>query len=89
VYPEHSRSFPIGAAMNKNLTINMGNCHHRKYIPKLIELVQNRRIDPSKILTHVKPMDDAIEAFKAFDLRESGWVKVELRPQQFGADTVQ
>ena len=89
VYPEQSRSFPIGAAMNKNLTINMGNCHHRKYIPKLIELVQNHRIDPSKILTHVKPMSDAIEAFKAFDLRESGWVKVELRPQQFSGDTIQ
>lgn len=82
VYSEQSRHFPIGAAMNKNLTINMGNCHHRKYIPKLIELILSRRIDPSTILTHVKPMTDAIEAFKAFDRRDNGWVKVELQPQQ-------
>jgi Threonine dehydrogenase and related Zn-dependent dehydrogenases len=81
VYAEDSNTFPIGLAMNKNLTINMGNCHHRKYIPKLIELTLSGRIDPSKILTQVKPMSDVIEAFKAFDQRRSGWVKVELHPQ--------
>ena len=82
VYSEQSNTFPIGLAMNKNLTINMGNCHHRKYIPKLIELTLSGQIDPAKILTQVKPMTDAIEAFKAFDQRRSGWVKVELHPQQ-------
>lgn len=81
VYSEQSNTFPIGMAMNKNLTINMGNCHHRKYIPKLIELTVSGRLDPAKILTQVKPMTDAIEAFKAFDQRRSGWVKVELHPQ--------
>lgn len=87
VYSEQSNRFPIGLAMNKNLTINMGNCHHRKYIPKLIELTVSGRIDPSKILTQARPMGDAIAAFKAFDQRRSGWVKVELRPQEKpGAD---
>ncbi|MDG9925646.1 MULTISPECIES: glutathione-dependent formaldehyde dehydrogenase [unclassified Pseudomonas] len=81
VYPQQARVFPIGAAMNKNLTINMGNCHHRKYIPLLIDLVLNHRIDPAKILTQIKPMSDAIEAFKAFDRRDEGWIKVELHPQ--------
>lgn len=81
VYSPESRSFPIGIAMNKNLTINMGNCHHRKYIPELIELTLSKRIDPAKILTQVKSMSDAIEAFKAFDMRAAGWIKVELDPQ--------
>lgn len=80
VYPEQSRSFPIGIAMNKNLTINMGNCHHRKYIPLLIDLVLNHRIDPEKILTRVQPMSDALEAFKAFDERRQGWLKIALKP---------
>jgi len=82
VYPQQARNFPIGIAMGKNLAINMGNCHHRKYIPRLIELTLNGSIDPSKILTQVKPMGDAIEAFKAFDRRDSGWVKVQLLPQR-------
>ncbi len=82
VYPQQACRFPIGGAMNKNLTINMGNCHHRRYIPILIEMIQAGRIDPAKILTQIKPMGDAIEAFKAFDRRESGWIKVELQPQK-------
>ncbi|WP_421684557.1 glutathione-dependent formaldehyde dehydrogenase [Stutzerimonas urumqiensis] len=82
VYPPDARTFPIGMAMNKNITMNMGNCHHRKYIPRLIEMVLARRIDPAKILTQVKPIGDVIAAFEAFDRRENGWVKVELLPQR-------
>ena len=33
VYPETQKTFPIGAALNKNLGIDMGNCNHRKYVP--------------------------------------------------------
>ena len=47
VYPPTVRRFPIGQAMNKNLTIKMGNCNHRKYIPRLIELVRAGAVDPS------------------------------------------
>jgi len=39
--------------MNKNLTVNMGNCNHRKYIPKLVSMVRNGTIDPQMILTQV------------------------------------
>ena len=80
VYPENARTFPIGLAMNKNLTINMGNCHHRRYIPHLIDLIVSKQIDPAIILTHSEPMEDAVEAFKAFDRHQSGWIKVKLKP---------
>ena len=56
VYPEPVHVFPMGQAMNKNLTVNMGNCNHRKYIPKLLDLVQNGTIDPSMILTSKEPL---------------------------------
>jgi threonine dehydrogenase-like Zn-dependent dehydrogenase len=36
-------------------------------------------IDPAEVLTQTEPLANAIEAYKAFDRRESGWVKVELR----------
>jgi threonine dehydrogenase-like Zn-dependent dehydrogenase len=80
VYPETLKSFPIGVAMNKNLTINMGNCNHRKYLPTLIDLVKSGVVDPTAFLTQTKSMESAIEAYKAFDRREGGWVKVELKP---------
>ena len=81
VYPQTAKTFPIGMAMNRNLTLKMGNCHHRKYLPKLVDLVRSGTIDPSKVLTQVEPMMDAIEAYKAFDKRQAGWIKVELLPK--------
>jgi threonine dehydrogenase-like Zn-dependent dehydrogenase len=78
VYPPTHQFFPIGMAMNKNLTINMGNCNHRQYIPRLVDLVQSGAVDPKQILTQVEPMTSVIDAYKAFDRRQPGWVKVEF-----------
>jgi threonine dehydrogenase-like Zn-dependent dehydrogenase len=86
VYPETATRFPIGKAMNKNLTLKMGNCNHRRYIPHLVELVRTGAIDPRRILTKVEPMVSAIEAYKAFDRREPGWLKVELVPEAQAAE---
>ena len=80
VYPPQDTFFPIGAAMNKNLSINMGNCNHRTYIPKLINKVASGETDPTVVLSQIEPMRDAIEAYKQFDLRRPGWIKVELKP---------
>ena len=55
--------------MNKNLTINMGNCNHRKQIPMLVDMVESGSIDPQEILTQQKPLMSAIKAYKAFDQR--------------------
>jgi threonine dehydrogenase-like Zn-dependent dehydrogenase len=40
-------SFPTGAAMNKNLTVKMGNCNDRRYVPHLLDLVRTGARDPS------------------------------------------
>jgi len=81
VYPETAESFPIGAAMEKNLTLKMGNCNHRKYIPMLLDKIRSGILDPEKVLTQTEPMNSALEAYKAFDQRQPGWIKVELRPR--------
>ncbi|UPG87791.1 glutathione-dependent formaldehyde dehydrogenase [Luteibacter aegosomatis] len=80
VYPPSDTMFPIGAAMNKNLTVRMGNCNHRKYVPMLVELVRSGQMVPTKILTQREPMGHAIEAYERFDHRQPGWIKVELEP---------
>jgi threonine dehydrogenase-like Zn-dependent dehydrogenase len=56
----------------------MGNCNHRKYIPRLVEFVQGRAVDPAKILTHSAPLMSALEAYRQFDKRQEGWIKVML-----------
>jgi threonine dehydrogenase-like Zn-dependent dehydrogenase len=80
VYPDAAHTFPIGTAMNKNLSLRMGNCNHRKYIPQLLEFVQSGTADPSKILTHSAPLMNALDAYKQFDKRQEGWIKVMLEP---------
>jgi threonine dehydrogenase-like Zn-dependent dehydrogenase len=84
VYPQNARRFPIGMAMNKNLTVNMGNCNHRKYIPTLVALTESGVVDPMKVLTQVEPLTSVIDAYKAFDVRAHGWVKVELEAATAG-----
>lgn len=79
VYGELDK-FPIGNAMEKNLTLMMGNCNHRRYLPHLIELVRTGALDPAEILTQVEPMTSVIEAYQAFDKRQPGWIKVKLEP---------
>jgi threonine dehydrogenase-like Zn-dependent dehydrogenase len=80
VYPQTARFFPIGEAMNKNVTIKMGNCHHRKYLPLLVNLVRSGVVKPERILTNIEPLTNVIEAYKAFDERQAGWMKVALEP---------
>jgi threonine dehydrogenase-like Zn-dependent dehydrogenase len=58
----------------------MGNCNHRKYIPSLVDMVREGVIDPAKILTQVGPLMSVLDAYKVFDRRQPGWVKVELVP---------
>ncbi|MGH8161653.1 MAG: glutathione-dependent formaldehyde dehydrogenase, partial [Gammaproteobacteria bacterium] len=82
VYAPPVETFPIGAAMMKNLTIRMGNCNHRRYIPDLVNKVKSHVIDPRNVLTQAEPLTSAIEAYKTFDKREAGWVKVALLPAQ-------
>lgn len=82
VYPESMQFFPFGKAVGKNLTIKAGNCNHRRYIPALIELVRGGMVDPAEILSNIQPITSVIEAYKAFDERQPGWIKVELMPQE-------
>jgi threonine dehydrogenase-like Zn-dependent dehydrogenase len=84
VYPLKARRFPVGMAMNKNLTVNMGNCNHRKYLPTLVALTESGVVDPTRVLTQISPLTHVIEAYKAFDARKHGWVKVELEPAAVG-----
>lgn len=82
VYPPSVQTFPVGIAMNKNLTINMGNCNHRKYLPELIDLVMSGDLKLQEHITQKIDFNDIISAYEAFDRRESGWVKVMLEPNK-------
>lgn len=82
VYPPNQTSFPIGLAMQRNLSLRMGNCNHRSYIPGLIDRVRNGTLHPQNVLSQTEPMMNALDAYKAFDRRDMGWIKVALDMDQ-------
>jgi threonine dehydrogenase-like Zn-dependent dehydrogenase len=81
VYPPLMKSFPIGMVMNKNLTVRTGNCNHRKYLPRLVELVRSGVVRPEQFFTQKVPVGSAVDAYHHFDRHEEGWLKVKLEPE--------
>ncbi len=80
VYPPGFKGLDFGKAFGKNLTIRMGDCPHRRYLPQLIRFVAAGELRPSRILSQREPFEKAIDAYKAFDTHQDGWLKVELLP---------
>ncbi|TDE41376.1 hypothetical protein E1295_30295 [Nonomuraea mesophila] len=78
VYPPGLESFPLGTAMNRNLTIKAGNCNHRRYAPGLLSRIAQDGADPTTVLTQQESLPTVIDAYQAFDRREPGWTKVTL-----------
>jgi threonine dehydrogenase-like Zn-dependent dehydrogenase len=80
VYGGFSDKFPLGALMNKGLTIKTGQTHVHKYVPKLLDLIRAGRIDPSFVVTHRLPLSQASDAYAMFREKRDGCVKVVLDP---------
>ncbi|MDI5981316.1 zinc-dependent alcohol dehydrogenase [Amycolatopsis magusensis] len=78
VYPPGFDRFPLGEAMNKNLTLHMGNCNHRRYLPGLVGMVAKGAFEPTDFITQHEEPASAIEAYETFDRREEGWLKTVL-----------
>ncbi|SEG58938.1 Threonine dehydrogenase [Thermomonospora echinospora] len=77
-YPPQYTHFPLGRAMNRNLTVQAGNCDHRRYMPGLLSRIASGGADPTTVITQQEDMPTAIEAYEAFDRHEPGWTKVVL-----------
>jgi threonine dehydrogenase-like Zn-dependent dehydrogenase len=71
---------PLGALMNKGLTVKTGQTHVQHYNKMLLEKIEAGEIDPSFIITHRVKLDDAPEAYKTFRDHEDGCIKVVLKP---------
>jgi threonine dehydrogenase-like Zn-dependent dehydrogenase len=72
--------FPIGAVMNRSLTIRSGQCHVQKYMRPLLDRIEAGDIDPSFVVTHRIGLDDAPEGYETFKHKRDGCVKVVLKP---------
>jgi threonine dehydrogenase-like Zn-dependent dehydrogenase len=71
---------PLGAAFNKGLTLRMGQTHVHRYLPRLLGLIQGGSIDPTFVITHILPLEDAPSGYALFMKKVDGCVKVVLKP---------
>nr|WP_217346450.1 zinc-dependent alcohol dehydrogenase [Noviherbaspirillum sp. L7-7A]MBV0880871.1 glutathione-dependent formaldehyde dehydrogenase [Noviherbaspirillum sp. L7-7A] len=80
VYGGFLDKMPIGSFMNRSLTLKTGQTHVQRYLKPLLDRVQAGEIDPSVIITHRMPLEQAPDAYKMFRDKQDECVKVVLKP---------
>ena len=70
----------MGAAMNKSLTLRMGQAPVQRYLEPLLAKIEDGTIDPSFVITHRLPLEHAPQAYKTFRDKQDGCIKVVLHP---------
>ncbi len=76
---------PLGDAWNKGISIEMGQAPVKKYNVYLRDLIVAGVAKPSVIVSHRLPLEDAPDAYKAFEERANGYTKIVLKPQRRAA----
>ncbi|WP_106476774.1 zinc-dependent alcohol dehydrogenase [Phytohalomonas tamaricis] len=71
---------PMGALMNKGLTVRTGQTHVKRWTDDLMNRIQEGQIDPSFVITHTVGLDQGPEMYKTFREKQDGCVKVVLKP---------
>lgn len=80
VYTGFVDKMPMGAFMNKGLTMKTGQTHTHRYLRPLLERVQNGDIDPSFVVTHRLKLEEAPHGYEIFKHKKDSCIKIVLKP---------
>jgi threonine dehydrogenase-like Zn-dependent dehydrogenase len=79
VHSEMSYDLPLGEVWRRGVTIvNGGSCNVQGHWSQVLEHVKQGRIDPTLIISHTLPLEDALHGYEMFSKREA--MKVILKP---------
>ncbi len=78
-------AFDYGLFWFKGQHIGSGQAPVKKYNRQLRDLIAAGKAEPSFIVSHELPLEQAPEAYEHFDKRDEGWTKVVLHPAMAGA----
>jgi threonine dehydrogenase-like Zn-dependent dehydrogenase len=79
VYGGFVDKFPMGAIVNRSLTIKSGQTHVHRYLRPLLERIERGDIDPSFVITHRMRLQDAAEGYSIFNDKQDECMKVVLK----------
>lgn len=85
VYGGFVDKFPMGAVMEKGLTLKTGQTHVQRYLPQLLEMIAEDEIDTTFLISHRLPLEQAPEGYRMFKEEQDHCTKVVLKP---GLETV-
>ncbi len=77
---EGNLQVPWDKFFGKNVRISMGRNDDKLWNGKLRDMILTGAAKPSRIVSHRLALDQAPEAFRKFDAREEGYIKVVLKP---------
>ena len=80
VYGGFVDKIPMGSAINRGLTFKMAQTPVQFYLPKLLKWIEEGKIDPSFVITHVGKLEDGPDMYKTFRDKRDGCIKVVLKP---------
>lgn len=80
VYGGFIDKMPMGAVMNKGLTLKSGQTHMHRYMRPLLERIEKGDIDPSFVITHRLRLEDAPAGYEMFKHKQDNCIKVVLKP---------
>jgi threonine dehydrogenase-like Zn-dependent dehydrogenase len=72
--------FPMGAVVNRGLTIKSGQTPVHRYMRPLLQRIERGEIDPSFIISHRLSLNDAPKGYDLFKNKEDDCIKVVLKP---------
>ena len=77
--------FPLGAMMNKGLTVRGAQMHGQRYIPMLLDRMAKGELVTEHLATHVMPLDRAPEGYRLFKEKEDDCVRAVFLPHGAGS----
>jgi threonine dehydrogenase-like Zn-dependent dehydrogenase len=80
VYGGLLNNVPLGALMNKGLTVKTGQTHVKRWTDELLRRIEEGEIDPTLVISHTVPLGKAPEMYKTFRDKQDGCIKVLLKP---------
>lgn len=72
--------FPLGAVMNKGLTLRSAQQHGQRYIPMLLERMERGELTTEHLATHVMPLDQGPRGYQIFQKKLDGCVRAVFLP---------
>jgi threonine dehydrogenase-like Zn-dependent dehydrogenase len=72
--------FPLGAVVNKGLTVRGSQMHGQRYIPMLLDRMARGELVTEHLATHVMPLDEGPEGYRLFKEKEDNCVRSVFLP---------